>query len=264
MEDMNYWYEIHGEGVPVVLLHGFTGSTLTWDKVVTARPDGMQLITVDLPGHGWTKGTSRITMDSCIDDLHGLFQHLELDTFFLVGYSMGGRTALSYTVKYPESVRGLILESASPGLKDTKARKNREAGDEELAKLLEEEGIESFVDYWENIPLFATQKELPDETQAAIRAERMSQSKKGLADSLRGMGTGSQPSNWEALKDVTVPVKLLAGELDEKFVAINQQMAEMLPYAELDIFPKCGHALHIEQPEHFQQALLEFAKLHIS
>lgn len=71
MEDMNYWYEIHGEGVPVVLLHGFTGSTLTWDKVVTARPDGVQLITVDLPGHGWTKGTSRATMESCIDDLHG-------------------------------------------------------------------------------------------------------------------------------------------------------------------------------------------------
>lgn len=260
---MNYWYEIHGEGVPVVLLHGFTGSTLTWDKIVT-HPDGMQLITVDLPGHGWTKGTSRITMESCIDDLHKLFQHLELEKFFLVGYSMGGRTALTYTVRYPQSIQGLVLESASPGLRDITNRKKRAVGDEELAERLEEEGIEPFVDYWENMPLFSTQKQLPEETQAAIRAERMSQSEKGLADSLRGMGIGSQPSNWGALENVTVPVKLLAGEVDEKFVKINQEMAGILPYADLEIFQGCGHALHIEQPEHFRQALLEFAKLHTS
>ncbi len=158
--DMEYWYEVHGEGIPIVLLHGFTGSSSTWQRFVRACPSGFKLVTVDLPGHGRTSGEQIKSMDACISDLQQLFKSLQLEQFILVGYSMGGRTALSYAIKYPENVAGLVLESASPGLFDAAAREERKNKDEQLALRIEKEGITAFVDYWENIPLFQTQKQL--------------------------------------------------------------------------------------------------------
>ena len=73
---------------------------------------------------------------------------------------MGGRIALAYTIKYPERVTSLILESASPGLKTEQERIERREADELLAKKINSEGIPSFVEFWENIPLFAFAKEI--------------------------------------------------------------------------------------------------------
>lgn len=257
--DMEYWYEVHGEGIPIVLLHGFTGSSSTWQRFVRACPSGFKLVTVDLPGHGRTSGEQIKSMDACISDLQQLFKSLQLEQFILVGYSMGGRTALSYTIKYPENVAGLVLESASPGLFDAAAREERKNKDEQLALRIEEEGVTAFIDYWENIPLFQTQKQLSKENQLAIRKERIEQTAIGLANSLRGMGTGSQASNWDALIEVKIPVLLLVGELDSKFIEINQRMKQNLPMAELEIFSSAGHALHIEKPASFLESVLAFA-----
>lgn len=260
VRDMEYWYEDYGEGLPIVLLHGFTGSSGTWDAIVASRLKGFRIITVDLPGHGRTKGKVIKTMDACVADLHQLFRKLELKRFFLGGYSMGGRTALSYAVKYPEKMSGLILESASPGLADDRERAERRKRDEKLADRIEKEGLEAFVDYWENIPLFDTQKRLPKNMQQQIRHERLAQTETGLANSLRGMGTGHQPSHWESLKTLAIPVLLMVGARDEKFVRINEKMKEQLPRAEMAIFPDCGHLIHIEKPSEFAEALFAFAK----
>lgn len=260
LNNIDYWYEIHGDGRPVVLLHGFTGSSVSWNHLIGSRPSGYQFITVDLPGHGRTKGKRVRTMEACVDDLNHLFQHLELERFILLGYSMGGRTALSYATMFPKNLSALILESASPGLADADRRAERKANDEKLANWIEEEGLTAFVDYWEDIPLFHTQKQLSKKVQTAIRSERLAQSEIGLASSLRGMGTGSQLSNWEKLHTLKIPVLLLAGEWDEKFIAINQEMEQKLPQAELKIFPAAGHALHIENPALFKETVLAFAK----
>ena len=96
-----------------------------------------------------------------------------IDKADILGYSMGGRLALSFAVLYPEFVRKLILESTSPGLESETERKNRRSQDEKLGKFILEQGIEKFVDYWENIPLFATQKGLPQAVQSAIREQRL-------------------------------------------------------------------------------------------
>lgn len=257
---MDYWYELYGDGVPIVLLHGFTGSGETWKNFISTSSAGFEFITIDLPGHGKTKPHVLKTMDECIDDLHQLFKELNRSKFILVGYSMGGRTALSYAAKYPEMLAGLVLESASPGLSEESARIKRRNQDEKLAKKIEEEGIQEFVNYWENIPLFETQKRLREEIQSKIRAERLAQSVTGLANSLRGMGTGSQRSNWEQLETLSIPVLLLAGELDPKFVKINEDMKNRIPNAELKLFPDAGHAIHVEKPQAFQKSVLAFAK----
>ncbi|MEC5424892.1 2-succinyl-6-hydroxy-2,4-cyclohexadiene-1-carboxylate synthase [Virgibacillus sp. C22-A2] len=253
-----YWYETHGKGKPLVLLHGFTGSTTTWSEFVANWSNDLQIITIDLPGHGRTKTRTSKTMEECCKDLLELANHLNLDSFSLLGYSMGGRTALSFAMLYPEKISSLILESASPGLGEKSIRSHRIEKDEELAQKLEREGIESFVDFWEKIPLFHTQRSLPTEVLYKIREERSLQSAEGLAQSLRFMGTGIQPSWWEQLDQLSGPVLLLAGEHDEKFIDINKLMEKRLYSGELVIIKGAGHAIHVEQAEKFGRIVTEF------
>lgn len=148
---------------------------------------------------------------------------------------------------YPEYIASLILESASPGLKEEAARRERKEKDEQLAQRILENGIEAFVDTWQELPLFATQKQLPDHVQRNIRNERLSQKEEGLAMSLQAMGTGTQPSWWGQLSELAKPTLLIAGEEDEKFVAINQMMQKAIPQAAFMLRPKAGHAVHVEK-----------------
>ncbi|GAB3800612.1 2-succinyl-6-hydroxy-2,4-cyclohexadiene-1-carboxylate synthase [Virgibacillus kimchii] len=253
-----YWYEIHGTGEPLVMLHGFTGSGETWADFITEEKKDFQIITVDLPGHGKTDAPHITSMEEACRDLDQLFSRLKLGSFHLLGYSMGGRTALSYVMLYQDRVKSLILESASPGLASEKERIDRQARDEKLAVRIESEGIDQFVDFWENIPLFHSQKRLPANKKGAIRKERLAQSKTGLAASLRSMGTGSQPSWWDQLTEFKIPVFLLAGALDEKFTSINKRMHKRMPHSRLNIIEDAGHAIHVEQPEVFGKIIKEF------
>ena len=147
----------------VVLLHGFTGTSSTWDEVSALLEGKFKVVAVDLTGHGKTSipsDSSRYSMAEQIDDLEALFAEMNLIKFTLIGYSMGGRIALAYTNKYPERVTSLLLESASPGLKTEHERIERKAADALLAKRILAEGISAFVDFWSEIPLFASQKKM--------------------------------------------------------------------------------------------------------
>ena len=254
----SYHYEVYGKGIPLVLLHGFTGSTATWYPFIKEWQDSLQLILIDLPGHGKTGVRQPFSMKECCDDLKEIFTQLGLTSINLLGYSMGGRTALSFAMFYPEMIQSLILESSSPGLKNATDRVKRMKHDEKLASRIERKGVEAFVDFWEDIPLFHTQKGLPLKKQQAIRQERLAQTKEGLAASLRYMGTGSQPSWWNNLGEVSFPVLLLAGMLDEKFADINEEMSERFINFVLHLFVDTGHAIHVEQDENFGKIIKEF------
>jgi 2-succinyl-6-hydroxy-2,4-cyclohexadiene-1-carboxylate synthase len=80
----------------------------------------------------------------------------------------------------------------------------------------------------------------------------------GLADSLRGMGTGAQPSLWPHLGELRNPVLFLAGELDPKFCRLAMQMAALVPQARVEIVPGAGHNIHLEQPHKFDEIVLRF------
>ncbi|MBC5638184.1 2-succinyl-6-hydroxy-2,4-cyclohexadiene-1-carboxylate synthase [Ornithinibacillus sp. BX22] len=258
IRDASYWYEVYGEGEAIVLLHGFTGSTNTWNQFIETYQHQFKIIVIDLPGHGQTLTPSITSMEQCCHDIHVLLNEIGIQQFHLLGYSMGGRTALSYSMFYPEQLTSLILESASPGLSSEEDRNNRKANDENLVQKIEREGVRAFVDFWENIPLFQSQKALPPKVKEAIRQERLGQSKEGLALSLRGMGTGSQPSWWTNLATFQKPVLLIVGELDDKFIRINQKMCEYLPNSEMRIVKKVGHAIHVEEPFIFGTIVKEF------
>ncbi len=258
IRDAIYWYEIYGNGVPLVMLHGFTGSTKTWEQFIKTHKENLKMIVIDLPGHGKTDMPSTRSMEACCEDLMKLFHHLHLDEFHLLGYSMGGRTALSFAMMYPERVQSLVLESASPGLPTIGERDLRIDKDERLARRIMKEGLESFVNSWQELPLFASQKQLPKVIQETIRAERIAQSEQGLADSLRTMGTGKQPSWWDNLNRLNIPVLLLAGSYDDKFIHINQSMHTRLPNSTFEIIGQAGHAIHVEQSEIFGRIVTGF------
>jgi 2-succinyl-6-hydroxy-2,4-cyclohexadiene-1-carboxylate synthase len=213
---------------------------------------------MDLPGHGrWAGETDprRFTLGAALDAI-ATAQGAEPGP--VAGYSMGGRLALAYAIERPGRVTRLVLESASPGLGTDEERWTRREADGELAAALEREGIEPFVRRWEAIPLFESQRSLPPEVRAAQRARRLANDPASLAAALRGLGTGALPGYWGALPEVRVPVLLLAGALDHKFVVVARAMADRLPSAELVVVPRAGHAVHLERPDAWLESVTAF------
>lgn len=257
VEGATYGYRVTGEGEPLILLHGFTGSMLTWKYMVKQWRHQFQIITIDLPGHGKTHIKNPKSMKDFCDDLIKLFDYLKIKSAHIVGYSMGGRIALSFYNYYPEAVASLVLESASPGLKTDDERQDRIKKDAKVAEKIKTDFTE-FVNFWESIPLFTSHEHLSDEAKRDLRDERLMQTPQGLIDSLTHMGTGVQPSWWKSLVEITVPVLLITGVLDDKFVKINTEMAKMIPKNRLEVISDSGHTPHIEQREMFDKLVITF------
>ena len=258
-----YHVRVEGEGPPVMLLHGFTGSMNTWNAFIEDYKHCFQFISLDLLGHGLTEApndATRYEMQNATKDIKDLLLELNIQSAHILGYSMGGRLALGFAVHYPEFVQTLTLESSSPGLDDEKERKDRIVRDAQLAERIRDFGIERFVDEWGKIPLFASQERLSDHKKAVIREERVSHKSIGVQNSLLGMGTGSQPSFWSKLEELHFPVLLLVGELDEKFVHIGRKMQNLLNISQFETIIDTGHAIHVEEPKIFGKIVSEFIK----
>lgn len=242
----------------LLLLHGFTGSSASWETLAPALGAHFRVFAVDLPGHGRVghlRDADQYDMPHVVAALTRFVEETIAEPAHVLGYSMGGRTALALAAHAPQLVRRLILESASPGLATPAERAARIAADEALADRIEARGVAAFVDEWESLPLFATQRNLPEDVRRRLRALRLQNNAHGLALSLRRMGTGAQPALWEALRHLTMPVHLLVGEHDAKFVAIARAMAQKIPHAALTIAPSAGHTVHLENPDVWLQVV---------
>lgn len=252
-----------GSGPPVVLLHGFTGAAAGWAPLVERLTPEFTTLAVDIVGHGESgapPAVDRYRMRRCVDDLAALLAVLGHPRACWLGYSMGGRTALQLARHHPQAVSALVLLGATPGLRTREQRAERVASDEALAATIERDGVAAFVDRWEALPLFATQAALPDAERRAIREGRLRNRAHGLANSLRGMGTGAQEPLHDALPGIEIPVLLLAGEHDEKFTLEAREMAEALPDATIRVIEGAGHAAHIERPREFGDSVLAFLR----
>lgn len=243
-----------------VLLHGFTGSSRAWngvhDELVGA---GCVPVLVDLPGHGRHIGRldpSHFTLDAALEVI-GAAGSWPTD---LIGYSMGGRLALHFAVRHPELVRRLVLESASPGLADERAREERRRTDEALADRIISLGVEAFVDEWETRPIFETHEALDPVVRRIQRQRRLANDGHSLAAALRGLGTGALPHLWDRLGDLYVPTLLMAGAMDRKFVEIARSMAVRMPRADVVEIEGSGHTIHLERPSAWSAAVLDFLR----
>jgi 2-succinyl-6-hydroxy-2,4-cyclohexadiene-1-carboxylate synthase len=261
LNGITYSYMLRGEGPSLLLLHGFTGCKENWSFLIERLSKNYKVIAIDLLGHGKTESpqiVERYVFERVCEDLYEFLEELSISSVHILGYSMGGRIALAFSSIYPSKVSSLILESSSPGLMSEEERFHRKKADEALAIDIINNGVSAFVDKWEEIPLFASQKQLHIHKQNRIRVQRLQNNPLGLANSLKGMGTGRQPSYWDKLSSVKIPVLLLCGELDRKFCEIAARMKERIPQATIFQIPGVGHAIHVEQPDVFGEIVDEF------
>lgn len=260
-DNYQFHYSLSGsQDQPLILfLHGFMGASNDFDESISLLSDQFCCLAVDLPGHGKTRvtgGDDCYTMSNTAEALINLLNQLNVEKCFLAGYSMGGRLALYLTLHFPHRFSKVVLESASPGLKTQQERMERIQHDLKLAQKLETGDFSSFLSNWYNQPLFTTLQKSPSFERLIKR--RLQNNPLELAKSLYNMGTGCQPSLWQKLEQNKVPLLLLVGEYDNKFRAINVEMAELCKAATLKIISHCGHNINFENPKCFVKSVTDF------
>ncbi len=260
VDGISLWVESEGEGTPLVLLHGFTGTSRTMRETAERFP-GFRTIRLDLLGHGRSDApgeTAPYAMERCASQVAGVINEVCGEPAHVLGYSMGARVALALACFQPASVRSAILVGGRAGFADATERQQRIAADEALADRIERDGIEPFVDRWMALPLFASQARLGEAFLARARRGRLAQRPHGLAGSLRGMGAGAQPPLHDRLTRVKSPVLVAVGSEDERFAPVARDLADRLPQGRLAIVPDAGHAAHLENPEAFARIASAF------
>jgi len=231
-----------------VLLHGFTQSAGSWTPLAERLAATHEVIAVDAPGHG---GSDQVRA--------GLWEGAGLianagGRGCYVGYSMGGRFGLHVALGHPEVVERLVLVSTTAGIDDPAERAERSRSDEQVALRVESDGVPAFIDWWLARPLFATLTR-----EAAAVDSRVGASPEGLASSLRLAGTGSQEPLWDRLAEISVPVLVVAGELDDAYLSRAQRLVEAIgSNARLQVVANAGHACHLERPDEWLAGLEAF------
>ncbi len=243
----------------LVCLHGFTADPGAWDAVLAALPGDVEAVCPPIAGHHPDQPLTATRFEDEVDRLAALLPRAG-DPCHLAGYSLGGRLALGLLARHRRLFASATLIGTHPGLGDEAERRDRAAADDALARRLERDGLEAFVDHWQDLSLFATQRALPPEVLAAQRARRLQHRPEGLAHALRTLSLGRMPNYRSYLPALDLPVHLMAGERDLKFRRLAEAMAAALPRATLEIVPAAGHNLLLEAPRAVAVAISRLAR----
>jgi len=228
---------------PVVFLHGFAGTPHHWDRVLASlAPGRFEPIALDIGA------AEPLTPDG----VAALVAARTPERFILAGYSMGGRLALHTALTFADRVAQLVLVSTSAGIDDRAARAARRAADDTLAASIEQGSIESFIERWRALSLFAGD---PDWVQEEVALEERRCTPSLLAQSLRTLGPGAMEPMWGRLGELSMPAAILAGERDSSYVAAGRRLAAAIADATLTVAPRVGHRLALEAPVAIAEAL---------
>ncbi|MEN8238470.1 MAG: alpha/beta fold hydrolase [Actinomycetota bacterium] len=232
-----------GSGPPLVALHGFT---LTGEQFASAASIlGRTIIAPDLPGHGRSVDASTGLAD-VIDLVASIVASVE-SPVPVIGYSQGARLALMTALDQPVGISALVLISANAGIEDSYERTARTQSDAEMASRLTTMTIDEFLDAWTSTGLTST-THLSARERDADMAIRRQNSPHGLARASRGYGQGAQPSLWQRLGELPMPVLVMSGSQDEKYSTIAERMANAIPDAERVTIDHAGHNPLLDAP----------------
>ena len=234
---MTLAYEFIGEGRSATFVHGFTQTSQSWKPLLAHLYTSLHSQLIDAPGHGLSPDGARTLVESGREIVE------TMNTGILVGYSMGARMCLYAALLDSEKITSLILISGTAGIRNDQERTQRMHNDNELADRICAIGVNAFIPEWMQQPLFNSLPKTDEDI-----SDRKRNTSQGLADSLRYAGTGTQQPLWDELHKITVPVLLIAGERDAKFVQIAQEMHNYLPHSTLCVIPDAGHSVHLERP----------------
>jgi len=241
-------YEVHGDGPPLILTHGYSSTSAMWREQIAPLSKHHRLILWDMRGHGqsdYPDDPNAYSEALTVMDIAALLDALGADRAIVGGLSLGGYMSLAFYRAHPERVRGLLIIDTGPGFKKDEAREawNKRAFD--TAERLEREGL--------------------DVLKSASRERSMVQHRdaRGLALAARGMLTQRDARVIESLPTIKVPSLIVVGADDTPFLAASDYMAAKIPGARKVVIPNAGHAVNIDQPKAFIDAVEPFlAGLH--
>lgn len=225
----------------LILVHGFTQTSRSWAPVIMRLPDDVEPTALDIP-----VGLDFPSTAAALGEAGGIGTY--------VGYSMGGRLCVRLALDRPDLVRGLVLVSSSAGIEDPVERAERYDADTQLAKDVERDGVDAFLLRWLAQPLFASLS-----IEDADLEDRNSHTAEELATMLRTLSSGAQEPLWDRLGELSIPVLIVAGSLDAKFIAVARKLYEAIPNAEVAVVQGSGHAAHLEHPDAIAELLATWA-----
>ena len=255
------YYERHGDGKPLVLLHGATSDHQLWRNQVDSLSDEYEVITYDMRGHGKTGGSTlpRYTVDLYADDLRAFINALELDSPYICGLSMGGMTALTYATRYPDELSALVVAGTvtpeTQTLKEFAVMRGLYPVLTKFTGLLGRDRIQS-VTLWAYDRIFDKDvDELVSEAEE-IREQEV-ELEPGEYEKIMDAVTNYRKASL-LLENVSVPTLVLYGET-EPFIREHLHTYRLhIPDVEIQEIPDAGHNSHIENPEAFTTALRDF------
>ena len=244
--DFDLYYEVHGEGPPVVFAHGAGGTHLSWWQQIPAMSEHFQCVTFDHRGFGYSRDVGdHPGSEAFIDDLHALLDHLGIDRVGLIGQSMGGRTVLGFASAYPERVSALILCDTTGGYTDPI-----------IERLLSQQSIERSP----FAPSFVERN--PERAFLYREIQRLTLERE--LEAIR-MQVEAPPTEINPIIEHEIPTLFIVGEEDRLVApAVIEAVHDKIPHSEFAVVPEAGHSVYYERPKMFNRITLEFLKQHMS
>lgn len=247
------YYEVAGEGYPLVLIHGGAVDSRAFDDQFSEFAKHYRTVRYDLRGTG--QSGDRDKPFSNTDDLYGLLQYLKISSAFMLGISRGGGFAYDFALEHPDRVKALVLVSSnlSAGVPAYEAMFERST------KAGKQSGVEAAAKVWANDPYQGPQREEARPKVLAIIKDNIARFR--YFDGYQPVKQLS-PSNVpraERLGEIGVPTLVIAGAHDNIDARNNyRRWADGIPGAKMIIFPNSGHLVNIDEPDAFNQKVLEF------
>jgi pimeloyl-ACP methyl ester carboxylesterase len=242
-DGVKIYYEVHGSGPALLLTHGYSSTSAMWQGQIAALSKHHKLVLWDMRGHGQSDYPEDLKAYSealTVADMAALLDEVGAENAIVGGLSLGGYMSLAFYRAHPERVRALLIVDTGPGFRKDDAREawNRRA--HETGDRFEREGL-------------AVLKSLSRE-----RSDVSHRDASGLARAARGMLTQRDAGVIELLPSIKVPSLVVVGADDAPFLAASDYMAAKIPDAKKVVVPAAGHAVNIDQPQAFIDAVLPF------
>ncbi|AWX57686.1 alpha/beta fold hydrolase [Brevibacillus brevis] len=249
------YYEVAGEGEPLLLIHGFNLDTRLWDDQIQAFAQTYKVVRFDIRGFGKTLATD--VPFTLYDDVKAVLLGLGIEKAHVAGLSFGGMVAQEFALAYPQMVSNLILVAS--GLFGHPRSEQRLHDVERFNQVCQrgttEEALEMTTQMWFDGPGQPVNEQ-------ALEARNRFKEINRHAFSLPEFGVGLEtlsPSPIERLENIKAPTLVLAGARDyPDFLQIADVLTERITGAQKVILPDSAHIPPMDQPEVFNQLVLEF------
>lgn len=247
-------YDDIGNGVPLILIHGFPHDRTLWRYQLEGLQSVARVIALDLRGFGSSSDTPDVMhMDDYAEDVKALLDSLGIEQPVIGGLSMGGYIALAYVKKYADHMRGLILSNTRAAADSESAREGRYSTAEKALAGGVSEIAASL------LPKMLTQETIAQRASLAEYVKKMMarQRAEGVAAALKGMA--ERPDRTRLLAEIKVPTLIITAQDDTLIPpSESETMARAIPNGTLVNIPAAAHLPNLERSDAFNSAVKDF------